>query len=497
MLPLWRNWKGLIPWVLAALGETAVTIPWLMTLYSIQGDARWPDALPGTWLLLLAYLSASLWEAGAPRAEKGAEASARSRVVALVTGVATVYGLAYAVQPAVFRTSIFRPGMATAVIPVALYLWYQGVRSVAQGLEYSRAFIHFLWQGLFLVVGIVALLLTGGARDVRVSALLYWSVPLLFASGLGLLVVTRDRELRAGQVRSGDAAGGSDLSGTLIALVVGLVAVTMVASEVLSVERLTAWGHAASAVVDPAFEWLVDVLMLIVYRWILPIAAFLTWLTTLIKNHSKPFEPPPVESGKPDPFEQYRNRPTADWSYLVPYFKVALLIGLVVLVAWLLVRRFRLEREDTPDAEEERISLGFWKNLMADQRALLGMLRRKAGAALMEAGDLLDPQNPRVLFQRLQLYGLRAGRPRKPGETPNTYRDQLSVVRPEAASAAKTVTMVYNQARYSANAPDASAVDEAAAALAALPDADLEGDAPGKALTDGAQKRRLRGKKFG
>jgi hypothetical protein len=233
------------------------------------------------------------------------------------------------------------------------------------------------------------------------------------------------------------------------------------------VERLLAIVHAAGRLVSPAVDWLWQVAFLIIARWLQLLDPLFRWLL----NHRRPPQEQQVpeaqgERQNPD-FDYGKIGPGAD---LTPYLKAALLIiVLLVLIGWLY--RLNRRRQELAEDEEERISLGFWRSLWADLRALWGLVARKAAPAASALAAKLgggDSQDPRSLFRRLQAWGAARGRPRREAETPNRYRDGLARVIPEAAAPAESVTVVYNQARYGRTAPAAADVAAARQALERL-----------------------------
>jgi hypothetical protein len=112
--------------------------------------------------------------------------------------------------------------------------------------------------------------------------------------------------------------------------------------------------------------------------------------------------------------------------------------------------------------------LGFWQSLLGDLKALF-QRDPTASAAAGPAPDELAPGDPRLLFRRLQAWGIaRESRPRNPGETPNAYRDALAELRPGSEAQVAQVTAVYNQARYGGTPPAPDRVQVAAAGMEAL-----------------------------
>lgn len=458
MLPFLRNRAGLLRWLLSALAETAVAVPWMMLVYSAESGSTWPEALPGAWLLLLVYLAGGFWEAGDKKDDP------RRRIYALLAGTAIAYLLAYQALPTEMRSGLLAWNRAVYFVPVAAYLWYQGARGAIEGIEYGRIFSRFTMQFGAQLGGILLLMMAGSAGNPRVQLLLYWSVILLFAAGLSLLLVTRERSLKADQARMGEKGASNGVTPVMTAVVVGLTLLTLAASRLLSVERLLALMSTVGNFVSPFFNWLWQVAFLILSRWLTLLSPLFSWL----RNNRLPEQAIEAPEG-----DDTLGEPEMDWGEagpgfdITPYMKAALLIiALLVLISWLY--RLNRSRRESLEDDEERISLGFWRSLWADLKALLGLAGRKAAPALEAARQAVmgdDRQDPRALFRRLQAWGTSRGRPRNEAETPNRYREALSEHRPEAEQPAGAVTAVYNQARYGRTAPADEAVAEASEAL--------------------------------
>lgn len=465
MLPFLRNANWLSLWLLSALTELAVVLPWTILLYSLAGYPGWQGALPGIWLFGLIYTAAWLWETGSPARHH--EGRRYDRIVALAVGMAVAYGLAYLALPVAMRPGLRSPNLAMWIMPAAGYLWYQGARNAAEGLLHSWIFLRFKGQAYALGLGVVILTATGIARDTAVMVPLYWSIFLLSASGLMLLVVLREKSLREGQKGLGEDGGGSRGLSRLVNLsVLGLTVLTGLASYLISVERLL-W--VTGTVIRPfqmVLSFLADVVMLVLYRYVVlligPLFAFLNWLMNRPKDH-KPWTPPPVEMGEePLPLED----PSELANLITNYGRTLAIVAVAVALAVYLYR-LKPRRRAEADPEEERVDLGFWDNLLADLR---GLIRRRPPADGPEAvrPEQLDPRDPRALFRRLQDWGWRLGRPRLPAETPTRYQQALAGVRADATPETAVITAVYNQARYGAQPPVGELVDRAVAAADAL-----------------------------
>lgn len=462
MLPFLRNRGAIYIWVLNGLTEVAAAIPWMLFSYSALGVKIWPQALPGIWLLLLVYAAASLWEAG----DRSAEGKANTRrVVATVVGLILAYGLAYLHLPTAMRSGLLQPNMAWAIIPAAGYLWYQGIMSVAQGVDYSRLYTRYPWQIGGVLAALFLLVISGGAKDQRVAVLLYWSVVLLFVAGLAALLVAREEALRAGQARLGEARqGGGRLHAAVKWLILALMGLTFAAARIMSVDRMAQGADTVSDLMGQFYQWVMSVILLIVSRWVtllaMVIEPFIRWILSRM-GPPRPQEPQgEIGFGEETPPELI---PTDD---LLPYLQAALIIAAIALVAWLVYKLSVKPRKRGGPEEEEKESLGFWTSLMDDLKGL-GQTRPRAPRTAVET-EQLSPRDPRMLYRRLQAWGAATLRPRQGSETPAAYGRELGARQPEHGPAVDTVTALYNQARYGATPPDPAAVEAGVGAVEGL-----------------------------
>lgn len=446
----WRNRGAIIRWLLAALAETAVAIPWVLLLYTSSGQPTWYEAVPGAWLPLAVYLTAVLWELGTRRE------SPSGRVVAMVLGAVLSYLAGYGLLPASFRTGLLAFNPAMSFLLIGAYLWYRGARSAMEGLSYGQLFSQVYVLFGTQLGGIFLLLSLGHGRESQVQLLLIWAVVLLFAAGLTLLIVTRERAQQADSV---------SVSPTVTVVSIGMLLLTLIASSLITVERLDALLSGVNGIVSPVYNWLVSVGLLLLVRW----AKLFEPLFWRLQQWAEGLEPPPPPEGETD-VDQLRPEsvpdpgPAPDYTPLVR--ALLLLVALALLARWL-YQLNRGRRRAEAEAEEERTSLGVWRSLMQDLRSLFSRAGagRKDGPGGDGGLDAVDPRSPRGLFRRLQRWGAAQGRPRRPAETPLRYGDSLAALRPEAAEPAAAVAAVYNQARYGAAPPDPDAVAAAAAQL--------------------------------
>ncbi len=474
MLVLWRNLGQVYRWLLAALAETAAVIPWMILLYSGMGVREWPEGLPGAWLLLLVYLAAAAWERRVP---PSGEQAGQRRLLPMLVGMVGAYLLAHLSLPLHLRPdSLLGANLALAFVPVAGFLWYQGAKLGAEGLMHAGVYQRFIRQCAILMLGILGLVLTGGHRHPGAQLLLLWSIPLQALAGLSLLAITREQAMRSDQAREGETdAGGGSLSRMTSGVVLALLAVTLLVSYLLSVDRLAAAAAVTGGWIAAVWTWAVDVVMLIAYRWALLLSPVVTFLRgLLVWGRGMPGADAEQQGQQPEqPALEVPEQELVDTAALMPYVRAALLLAVIVTLAvWLY--RIRLSRnEQAGEDEEERISLGFWPNLLADLRALLGLAGHKAARIAREAKqggspERLDSRDPRALFRRLQTWGRQIGRSRHPAETPNRYREALAGVRPGAEGEIGVITDVYNQHRYGTSPPSPGQVERAVRAMEAL-----------------------------
>lgn len=477
MLRFLRKKQTLLVWALVALTETAVAIPWMIFFYAIIGFKTWPEALPGVWLLLVIFALASAWEAGERSGEEG---GSLRRALAAPVGVVGALLVAYYLQPQGMRTGLLSGHAAWGMLPVAAYLWFQGTMAVAEGLDYSRIFSAYTVKVSSAIGGVVMLIVSHNAADPRAQVLLYWSVLLLFAAGLMSLIVARDLALQSGQARTGDQGERRFRTSPIVGSIIGgLLVLTLASSYVLSTERLVNIGRSVFGVVSAVFTWFADVILLLVYRWVLLLGPVLEkmilWFMAQQKKVAQ--EAPQVQPGDPDKLPEPEK--LKDLTFLAPYLKILVLVAVVVLLVIVLYRFSRRRRRGAASEEEEVVSLGFWQNLMADLKSLLA--RKQPEAVVAESGpapEVLDPRDPRVLFRRLQAWGAALGRPRVESETPAAYGQVLESRRPARAQAVGTITALYNQARYGAKPPAAAQVDQAVRAAEQLQQPEPDSDQP-------------------
>jgi hypothetical protein len=463
-----RKLHALYIWLLAALTDVGVAMPWILLLYWGFAGPGWSRAIPGIWLALAVYGAAALWEAG-DRTDN--EAPGRRRLLALVAGVAIAYTVAYFLLPGSMRTGLLGANPALSYVPAALYLWYVGALTMTHGLTYARLFPRYPYQCAGTAVGVAVLAKLGGLADPGVRVLLYWSVMLVLACGLLALVGSREQMLKAGQAGMGEkATGNSGLERILGFVVLGLVVLTLSASYVVTSDRLGAFTASVVHGFEAVWNTMAALVWLIVGKYAYLIGQVLEWAIyglRLLMHPLKPQNPDSgeVATGKPTTrFQHVIERPWMDWS---PYLKVGIFtVSLIVLLVLIYKLTYR-KRPPQEDGEEEIVDLGFWPNLRADLKGLFGT-RRPAAVDAQSMAERLDSRDPRMLFRRLQAWGAAMGRPREAGETPNAYEHALGEVRPEDAAAAGAVTATYNQARYGATPPAAADVDVAAGAVEQL-----------------------------
>lgn len=463
-----RKQVWLVQWALSALMETSVLLPWAILLLAL-GGAKVVAGAPGFGVLLGVYAAAGLVEGsglhkGTERRRSGA------RLVAAMAGTAAAYAWAYlTLPPDLAGDGPLSLNPALAVLPVAWIAWGRGSDAVAGGLDYYTVYASFRLRSLILVGAVMALVFTGNSGGANL--LLYWSVILFFASGLSLLLLARRIQVRKEQAGAGDPAAGTD-SPALTWVVIGLVAISLLTAQVLSVDRLLSVLDSLSHMASPVWSWLVDVLMLLLYP-------YLVILFYVMEGFRRLFPKRPAQQRAPEQ-QQGPELPTADIptaqevaqrsSEWVQWVAVAILAA--VLFWWMWRRARQRAEEEAGDLDEIRENLGFWAQLWRDLAGLLRLLTRKLSAeraaTLSGTGDPEDMMDPRALFRRLQRWGAGRGRPRKPSETPTQYQDALVKRTGSQESGLGLLVRLYNRARYGPEQPAQHEVDQGRSALLQL-----------------------------
>lgn len=451
----WPSRGMWLRWLLAGLVEMAAVQPWMLLLYAADGGEAWLEAVPGAWLPLAVFLVAALWTSGS-RAE-----SRLSRIGALLAGTFLAYLLAYAVLPAPMQSGLLRPNPALAFVPPGAYLWYAGARSALEGLEYGRLFGRAWVPFGAQLVGIILLLVLGEGGSGPVQLMLAWAVVLLFGAGLSLLILTRERALLGDA--DADEQVAEPVSPAVTGFVLALVAGTVAASSVLTVDRVAAALRGVGRALAPAYLLFAEAVAAVA----MAIARLVEPLFQVLRGLAARVEPgqqgggEELELGRPD-----LPAPSGPGLDLEPLLRAGLiLLVLAVLALWLW--RASGVRRRTAEVDEERTSLGFWASLWQDLRSLLQARRGTKGEGQAAGEEPVPAGSARDLYRRLQRWGAAKGRPRRPSETPNAYRSALSAAQPHAAEAVAAVTAVYNQERYGSGPPEAEAVDAAAALMKA------------------------------
>lgn len=463
----WPEGERRLSWLLGALAEGAAATPWLLAVYAFSHHDRWPEAVPGAWLLLALYLAGASWERVHP---VGVGRTGRWwRLAGMALGVGFSYWLALVSLPLGLRPpSVAAPNLAWWVMPLAAYLWYQGAQmgsgvATAGYLQLSR---HFLWQVGGQAFSLVLLYAEGAGHEAGLPAFLAGCVLLLYATGLGLLARVRRHALRSGT----DGEGGPDGRNGLVSLLLVVVtAGAAMATSALSAERLARLMTLLGRVLDPLLRAVGLVLGYVAYPFAWLLEHVLVPLFRRIGAGRMLEELMAEPPARPNGLELSNGEPAITPELLSRYGASLLLLAALITAAWFLLRlRRRAGTDLDDDAEEVRVSLGFWSNLWSDLRGLLrgGKVPDPGGGTVSGAEeDGVTPGSPRWLYRRLQALGRQSGRARGPGETPAVYAAALAGHLPHAAEAARAVTAVYSQARYGPEPPAEAAVAAAAAEL--------------------------------
>ncbi len=355
------------------------------------------------------------------------------------------------------------PGAPVAV--VATIAWTLGV--VAGRGEYDGAWLAF-WVG---VVGTGALLLLAGPALLETAGVSSGPVVALYvACGLGSLslraaydVGALDRSLRAGRL-----GVSRPWLATVAVVLVAVIVVGWAAAQVVSPDLADrAWAFVAEAG-RAAGAWLRNAWQVLRGAWGRLMVTLGGWLGQLLAGgagSSGEGDLPPLQQRGPLREPQEGERDPAG-------------VGLAILVAaaaagvWLVSRglgrrpRRRAEwvRMDArPDDERETLRSSAWVDGRIGGQS--GRMGRRGRGPFLPLDEAEEPRRAARLLYRRYLRALwRSGERRAPGVTPEELARRVGDRLGEAREDVRTLTAVYETARYGSAAPGAEEVAEAARA---------------------------------
>ena len=485
------NWIELLvlPCAMAVLTTAWLTL-WLRWAVRL-GQAERPAPILSPWVILLVILTGAFVtrlalsrEAAPPRSALTFpwDPGPRARRLVLNAGAVTIalalwltFGRRFPFQ---FLGRLLDWGHFIAPefiqLIAALYLWLRGITIGRSRIPYDdleRAFYS----------GIVALAVVLGfnrftpllAADETTTAILTF-----FTAGLGALALGSFERARRQQSETGLAFNRHWLA-TVAGVIGAILGGGLLLAGLAAPESLARLRRLLSPVIDfldPGMQVLLTAVALVLILVAVPLFALIEWI---VRRLLETLQFPELPRPRP-PNEQIDQALQALQAlFQSPAFQATshgLVVVLVVLFFGLLfiaaLRRFlRLSGQEIDETRESILS----RELLLNQlKSLLARPRPAPPAPPLPPYLALSgpPDDPRLIVRRayqvMLEWAASLGRPRAPGQTPQTYAATLSQAAPPGAEAIVTLTQVYDVARYAAESPSLEEAHRAENALGRL-----------------------------
>ncbi len=342
-----------------------------------------------------------------------------------------------------------------------VFLVWRGITIGRESLPIGDLYPKFAFGLAALVLLIVVSSMTSGSAILRHDKPMMAYVVAYFASGLLGMALVNLQAMQEQIRRQEDSAGILQRRwlSMLVALVLGIVAVSLAIASLFSFDLLGLLIHPLGV----AANWLFTVLIYVIaYPLGLVAAALIYVIRFLIHLFGGGQPPEPIRA--PD-FSDLENPEAQTITGIPPEVVLALKWGflalLAVLVIFFLARALFRYQQGKPEADLDEISeslwsLGAFRNDLGTLFSwLLRWLRRRkllAGAIIPkkfikggESGNLLTV---REVYRALLRQGREAGLPRRPAETPYEYREKFERDQGKPLPQVEVITEAYVQERY-------------------------------------------------
>jgi hypothetical protein len=345
-------------------------------------------------------------------------------------------------------------GVPVLAFALGLFVWWRGVRQGSQTASFAEAESEFHWGiGLLVAFALLAALTT---RSGPLSTLEAQTTPLIVGFFFVSLLTLALGRLESLRTRTRALPVNTQWLGVLVAVAGLVVVLALLVGQVLSFDVLF-------AAFRPIFDLIGQVLTLVLYVLVIPLAFVVEWLIYLLLNllRANAGQPPPQLLQPADLNNRLQNLATADISpELLMVLKAAgaalVLVAVLVIVART-ASRWRLSSADAEATDEQRESM--WvpgrlkRMLLAWLDKLLGRFRRRAAAVSVEAplaaevAQTVRVSSIRELYRQVLRLGESAGAAREAATTPLEHLGPLQRSL-EPADDLSSLTQVYLKVRY-------------------------------------------------
>jgi hypothetical protein len=363
---------------------------------------------------------------------------------------------------------LFGQGGAPALaFAFGLFVWWRGVRQGSQTASFAEAETEFHW-GIGLLVAF-ALLMALTTRPSALPALQAQTTPLIVGFFFVSLLTLALGRLESLRTRTRALPVNTQWLGVLVAVAGMVILLALLVGQLLSFDLLF-------AATRPIFDVLGQVLMLVLYVLVIPLAFVIEWLIYLLLSllRANAGRPPPQPLQPADINSRLQSLASIDISpELLTVLKAAGAAGVLVAVLVIVARtasRWRSSGADAEATDEQRESLWepgrFKRMLLGWLGKLVRRFRRRSAAAgtetplVAEAAQVAQVASIRALYRQVLRLGESAGAARAAATTPLEHLGPLQRSL-EPADDLASLTQAYLSVRY-ADIPPTPA--EAAAA---------------------------------
>jgi len=450
------NWidDGLLPYALAAMRASWIGL--LVHLWSRGVMPYRPDLV--TPLLAFGLLAASI--ACTQLGVYVVKTTWRSVVLVVLSGLIAIGLTLYlgfgADRPAILDWRwlglLLQDPVATVItLPLAVWLWWWGIRTGRERVHYDLFASDFAWGVLMLALaGAVAY----ATRVAPLREVVFALIP-FFAIGLATLAIANlqsTRRFEGGRTDQSLAVNRYWL-GTVAVVIGVLLLAGLLLGQLLAPEILARIAKGLTVVLQGLTWLLLEILIVVAYLIFVPLEWLVGKLHWSSHTNDQPLPTPP-----PSFAEQFKDLQQGRPSAISPGVYISLqvlagilLVALLVLIFALAFRRFKTLLEE--DVEETR-ELIFSMDLLKDQLARLFGRKGKANGAEPEPFASIVGDDPRAqirrTYQAMLAWAAEQGVPRPPGQTSSEYLSSLNDTLPAYGEPMSILTAAYLQARYSA-----------------------------------------------
>jgi hypothetical protein len=368
-------------------------------------------------------------------------------------------------------TAIGQMTPAVLAFALALYLWWRGVRLGAQTATFTEVESAFRWGIARLVVfGLIAAMTARPGLLLGLEAQTTPAVVGFFFVSLLTLALGRLESLRT---RTRTLSVNSQWLGVLVLVAAAVVLVALLAGQLLSFDLLL-------LATRPVFDLLGQVLVLLIYAIVIPLAYVVEWVVylvlSLLRSGSNQQPPQPPQPADIDNLLQrfFSEQVPPELLLALKAAGAAIVLGIALVIVARSLSRWRPSNADADATNEERDSLWDARRvrglLLAWLRRLLGRHRLTPPAIadrtppVPSAADAPQLASIRELYARLLRLGEAAGAYRSPATTPLEHAPVLcQSLAPEATVA--DLTAAYVWARYAEAEPGPDEATELREAL--------------------------------